>query len=211
VSEHVVVPGSRDVRGSLDEPDGIDPAACVVACPPHPRLGGSRSDRRLTAVADALVDRGIACLRFDYGEWDDGRGELRDTRAALEWGGGRYDSTALFGYSFGGCLALVAAADVADGDGTQLAAVSALAPAPRIGDGPDAVDAVAAVARIDCPGQAVYGSRDDTVDSDHLLERARERGFSVTELAADHHFVGQADRTAGLVAEFLAGPISPSS
>jgi alpha/beta superfamily hydrolase len=195
------------VRGSLDEPDGAESTACVVACPPHPQLGGSRSDRRLTAVADALTDRETACLRFDYGEWDGGRGELRDALAALEWASERYDAAALFGYSFGGCLALVAAADGADGDGTPPAAVSALAPAPRVGDGPDAVDAVAAVDRIDCPGQVVYGRRDDTVDARPVVERARDRGFAVAELAADHHFVGQAEKAAGLVADFFEGRV----
>ncbi len=214
----MIVPGPRDVRGSLDEPDDADPTACVVACPPHPEMGGSRSDRRLAAVADALTDRSIACLRFDYGEWDEGRGELRDATAAFGWAAERYDRVGLFGYSFGGCLALVAAAERGDpatdrvdagtdgadaGDGP--AAVSALAPAPRVGDGPDAVDAVAAIERIDCPGQVVSGSRDDTVDAAAVVERARERGFAVTELAADHHFVGQADAVAAVVADFL-GP-----
>ncbi|WP_436929137.1 alpha/beta hydrolase [Halosimplex halobium] len=213
MSEPVIVPGSRDVRGSLDEPDGADPSGCVVACPPHPEMGGTRSNRRLTAVADALTTRGIACLRFDYGEWDEGPGELRDTVAALDWAAERYDSVGLFGYSFGGCLALVAAAgrfeptdtEPTDTEPTEpaLAAVSALAPAPRVGDGPEAIDAVAAVERVDCPGQVVYGSRDDTVDTATLVERARERGFAVTELAADHHFVGQTDAVADAVADFL--------
>ncbi|QLH78245.1 alpha/beta hydrolase [Halosimplex rubrum] len=207
MSEPVVVPGGRDVRGSLDEPDGTDPTACVVACPPHPQLGGSRSDRRLTAVADALTDRGIAALRFDYGEWGGGPGELRDIGGALDWADERYDAVGLFGYSFGGCLAFAAAADGTDDDGASPAAVSALAPAPRVGDGADAVDAVAAVERIDCPGQVVYGSRDGTVDARPIVERARERGFSVTELAADHHFVGQTETVAQVVADFLAGRV----
>jgi alpha/beta superfamily hydrolase len=196
------------VRGSLDEPNGgAEPTACVVACPPHPQLGGSRSDRRLTAVAEALTDRGIACLRFDYGEWAEGHGELRDTRTALDWTSDRYDAIAIFGYSFGGCLALVAAADRTEDDVGSLAAVSALAPAPRVGDGPDAVDAVAAVERIDCPGQVVYGSRDDTVAARAVVDPARGRGFAVTELAADHHFVGQAEKAAGLVADFFEGRV----
>ena len=202
VSQSVAIPGRRDVRGSLDEPAGTDPTACVVACPPHPRMGGSRSDRRLTAVADALADRGLACLRFDYGEWDEGRGELRDTRAALDWAGERYDDTALFGYSFSGCLALVAAAGQRTDAGPEVAAVSALAPPARIGGD---VDAVAAVGGIDCPGQVVYGSRDETADTAPVVERARERGFAVTELAADHHFVGQAEKAARVVADFFEG------
>ena len=206
-----MIPGHRDVRGSLDEPTDADPTACVVACPPHPQMGGSRSDRRLTAVADALTDRGVACLRFDYGEWDDGRGELRDTRSAVEWAAERYGTVGLSGYSFGGCLALVAAAAPENRESVDstspLAAVSALAPAARIGDGPDAIDAVAAVDRIDCPGQVVHGSRDDTVDWAPVVERARERGFTVTELAADHHFVGQAEKAARVVADFFEGRV----
>jgi alpha/beta superfamily hydrolase len=202
VTDPVVVPGARDVRGSIDAPDTANAPTetCVVACPPHPRLGGSRSDGRLTAVADALTERGIACLRFDYGPWDEGPGELADVRNALEWARDEYETVGLFGYSFGGCLALVAAGEGVT-DGADLAAVSALAPAARIDDD---IDAVAAVDRIDCPGQVVYGERDDTVDWRPVVERCEARGFAVTALAADHHFVGQAEKAAGEVGDFLA-------
>lgn len=198
MSEPVVPPGARDVRGTLDTPGGQaegDPSACVVACPPHPQFGGSRSDQRLTAVANALTERGIACLRFDYGAWDEGTGELRDTQRCVDWARERYDAVALVGYSFGGCLALVAAADEDD-----LGAVSALAPAPRIDE---EIDAVAAIEAITCPGQVVYGERDETVEWGPVVERAKACGFAVTELAADHHFVGQADAVADAVAPFL--------
>ncbi|MFB6138854.1 MAG: alpha/beta hydrolase [Halosimplex sp.] len=203
MSDAIVVPGARDVRGSLDEPDPDDAprGACVIACPPHPQLGGSRSDRRLTAVADALTGRGIACLRFDYGPWDEGRGELADVRNALAWAREEYERVASFGYSFGGCLALVAAAEEASVE-RPLAAVSALAPAARVGDG---VDAVAAIDEIACPGQVVYGERDETADWRPVVERAEARGFAVTALAADHHFVGQAGKAAAAVEEFFAG------
>ncbi len=192
-----MVPGARDVRGSLDAPEATD--SCVVACPPHPQMGGSRSNPRLTAVGDALVERGVAYLRFDYGPWDEGTGELRDVANALDWARERYESVGLFGYSFGGCLALVAAADAPD-----LAAVSALAPAARIGDDLDAVAAIDAVA---CPGQVVYGERDDTVDWQPVVDRATERGFEVAAMAADHHFVGQSDDVAAAVSEFLAARV----
>jgi len=62
-----VVPGARDVRASLNRADGDGRAdACIVACPPHPRAGGSRSDPRLRAVAAAFRDRGVDRLRVDY-------------------------------------------------------------------------------------------------------------------------------------------------
>lgn len=198
MSEPIVLPSARDVRGSLDTPDGEreeGTRACVVACPPHPQFGGSRSDQRLTAVADALTERGIACLRFDYGPWDEGAGELQDTQRCVDWARERYDAVGLVGYSFGGCLALVAAAEDDD-----LGAVSALAPALQIDE---EIGSVAAIEAITCPGQVVYGERDETVEWQPVVERAEARGFAVTELAADHHFVGQADSVADAVAPFL--------
>lgn len=190
----VVVPGARDVRGTLDGPES---EACVVACPPHPQLGGTRSDRRLTAVADALADRGIATLRFDYGEWDDGRGERADITNALSWARERYDRIGLFGYSFGAFNALLVAAEI-----EYLVGVSVLAPDEK---------AVDALADITAPLQVLYGVRDTTVDWKPVVERARELNdagrdppIELIECSADHHFVGQDEKVAGHVSEFLA-------
>jgi alpha/beta superfamily hydrolase len=185
--------------GGADTPDKSDTHhtdACVVACPPHPEYGGRRSDRRLRAVADALVDRGVACLRFDYGPWDEGRGERRDAENALDWAGERYDRVGLFGYSFGGAVALVVAADR-----TDLEAVAALAPAPGL---PDGSDAAAALDRIGAPTLLVYGERDDTVEWERVVERARAAGHAVEAVPADHHFVGQSDVVADAISPFLA-------
>jgi len=77
----VLIPGTRDVRGTVDGPD--DPDTIVVACPPHPQHGGSRTDARLQAVGEALASRGVGCLRIDYGPWDEGKGEQLDARNAL--------------------------------------------------------------------------------------------------------------------------------
>lgn len=191
MSESVIVPSDRDVRGTVDNPDSD---ACVVACPPHPQMGGSRSDKRLQAVSDALD---CACLRFDYGPWDEGRGELADTRAAFAWARTEYSRVGLFGYSFGGCLALVAAARESKA-GRPPIAVGALAPADRISAD---IDAVAAIDDIDCPIGVVYGTRDTTVDADAVAERIRERGGTVESLGADHFFVGQTANVAGIIAE----------
>lgn len=195
MSESVVIPSDRDVRGNLDSPDSD---ACVVACPPHPQMGGNRSDPRLQAVSDALE---CACLRFDYGAWDEGPGELADTRDAYAWARQRYDSVALFGYSFGGCLAVVAAARESE-TGTAPFAVAALAPADRITDD---IDAVAAIEDIDCPIAVVYGERDTTVDAAAVAEAVEKRGGTVEVMSADHHFVGQATKVGERIGEFFAG------
>jgi len=192
------LPGTRDVRATLDGDE--DASACVVACPPHPRMGGDRTDTRLRAVSDALGDRGLACLRVDYGPWDEGRGEVTDVRTALSWTRERYDRVGLFGYSFGGSVALLAAgAAFADDASETPDAVSVLAPAATI----EGLDAAGAVADIDCPLQAVSGERDDTVDSLPIAERVRERGGAVEMLGADHFYVGQHERVGDLVAAFL--------
>jgi alpha/beta superfamily hydrolase len=193
----VPIPGGREVVATLNEPDsGAD--AVVVACPPHPQFGGTRSDRRLVAVGEALAGRGVACLRFDYGEWDEGRGEREDAWSALRWAADGFDRVGLFGFSFGAGVALLAAASTDVG----LGAVSVLAPAARLADAD--LDAVATLDALDVPVQVVYGSRDDTVDWKPVVERARERGDSVVEFSADHFFVGQDAKVAKTVAAFLA-------
>lgn len=192
-SEEIIVPGARDVRATLDTPDAD---ACVVACPPHPQMGGRRTDLRLRAVSDAID---FACLRFDYGPWDNGAGELADARNALDCMRNRYDRVGLFGYSFGGCIGLLASARESV-DGSPPVAVSTLAPADRI---TPELDAVAELKDVTCPVQVIYGHRDDTVDWEPVVEHAREFDHAVESLPADHHFVGQADKVGARVADFL--------
>ncbi|WP_435346210.1 alpha/beta hydrolase [Haloarchaeobius sp. HRN-SO-5] len=199
-AEPVLVPGGRDVSASLDEA-ATDADACVVACPPHPQYRGHRGDERLVAVSEAVTDAGVDCLRIDYGEWDEGYGELEDVRNAVRWAADRYDRVALFGFSFGATLSLVAAATVDE----SLAAVSVLAPTDRIA--PD-LDAVAALDDVPCPVQICYGERDDTVNWEPVVEHARELGFDVHPVGADHHFVGQAEKVAALVGSFLERHLS---
>jgi len=184
--------GERDLQASLDGGDG---RAVVVACPPHPQAGGDRSDSRLQAVSDSLPG-GVDCLRFDYGPYDGGRAEQDDVRTAFAWARHRYDRAALFGFSFGGAVALAAMAEV----DTQPAAVSVLAPAVgTVGE-----RALTGLDHLTCPVQVVYGERDDTADWQPAVERARERGHTVEAVAGDHFFIGQRARVGERIADFLA-------
>jgi len=192
MADSVVVPGSRDVRASLDTGSAD---RCVVACPPHPQFGGTRSDRRLRAVGEVLADREIACLRFDYGPWDNGYGELDDAMSAVDYATERFDRVGLFGYSFGGTIALLAAAR------NRVGCVSALAPGGRLADD---LDPIAALDAISIPVQVVYGERDTTVDWQPVVERAADHKFVVQSMGADHHFVGQQAKIAEHVADFQA-------
>jgi len=194
MGDTVRIPGGRRVTATLDRPDS---ETVVVACPPHPQHGGMRSDTRLRAVSDALAPD-VGCLRFDYGPWDEGRGERVDAENALAWASERVDSVGLFGYSFGAAVALCAAAEL--DDATEPAVTSVLAPPAAL---TEHLDAVTALDAIDRPVQVVVGERDDTVDWKPVAECAAELGLTVERLPADHHFVGQSERIAETVGPFL--------
>ena len=126
MTQPVLVPGRRDVRGTLVRASNVPDAAAnsvIVACPPHPKDGGSRHDQRLRVISDAVTAEGSDCLRIDYGEWDDGA--LKDSRNAIRWAADRYEHVGVVGYSIGGAIALLAAANF----DRPLDGVATLAPA----------------------------------------------------------------------------------
>ena len=210
MSDTVLIPGGRDVRATLDTAasaeSGGDSAsaprtdAIVVACPPHPQQRGHRGDERLVAVSDALTDRGVDCLRFDYGDWDEGYGETTDADAAVGWALDRYDRVGLFGFSFGGTVALVAAASR-----PELAGVCALAPTARLNSDVDAVAALGDLAERGTPTRILYATRDSTADWKPVVERAEELGIETVAFESDHFFVGQSGKVSESAAAFL-GP-----
>ena len=237
VSDTVLVPGGRDVRATLDvaettTSDDGSPAvnatnAVVVACPPHPQHRGHRGDERLVAVSDALTSLGIDCLRFDYGPWDEGYGECADADNAVGWALGRYDRVGLFGFSFGGTVALVTAAAR-----PAVAAVCALAPTARLNPEADATDALADLAvrasrtadesnagdgartgpstgdnagtgASGPPVTVVYATRDSTADWEPVVDRAEALGIRAVPIESDHFLIGRASEVAETVADAL--------
>ena len=214
MTDTVLIPGGRDVRASLDTAasdgaagdgarggtgDASRADAVVVACPPHPQQRGHRGDERLVAVSDALTERGIDCLRFDYGDWDEGYGETTDADAAIGWALDRYDRVGLFGFSFGGTVALVAAASR-----PELAGVCALAPTARLNPDVDAVAALDDLVALGVPVRVLYATRDSTADWEPLVDRARELGIEAVAFESDHFFVGQSRKVGESAASFLA-------
>lgn len=201
MSERLRLPGPRDVRATLD---GDDDERVVLACPPHPQYGGDRRDSRLRALVDALGDRDIDCLRFDYGPWDEGEGETTDALTGLAWCREQYDTVGLAGYSFGAGVALHATANATP----QPDAVSVLAPPATL---PSGASVAALLDDIDAPVQVVYGERDDTVDWQPVVDAARARAEDgdaprtvVSAAPADHFFVGQQSHVADRIGTFFA-------
>ncbi|WP_418285886.1 CocE/NonD family hydrolase [Halorubrum sp. DTA46] len=200
MTDTVLIPGGRDVRASLDTAasDGDRADAVVVACPPHPQQRGHRGDERLAAVSDALTARGVDCLRFDYGDWDEGYGESTDADAAVSWAAERYERVGLFGFSFGGTIALVTAASR-----PGLAGVCALAPTARLNPDVDAVAALDDIVALGVPARVLYAARDTTAEWRPVVDRAEALGVGTTEFGSDHFFVGQAGDVGAAAAEFL--------
>ncbi len=93
-----------------DEP----PAFAALVCHPHPLYGGTMHNKVVHRVAATLHERGGGVLRFNFrgagrsaGRFDQGRGEVEDARAALEWLGARFPGAQLLvaGFSFGAAVA----------------------------------------------------------------------------------------------------------
>ena len=110
-------------HGSLEAivraPDA--PLAAAVVCHPHPLGGGTMNNNVVYRLAKALVDGGVAALRFNFrgvgastGTHDNGLGEEEDARAALDWLHAWRPELPLWmtGFSFGARVGLsVGAAD----------------------------------------------------------------------------------------------------
>ena len=111
------MPASRGVTQdgllAAGAPGGM--RAAVVLGHPHPQFGGTMHTKGVYHTAKGLARIGCAVLRFNFrgvgkseGIWDEGRGELDDFRAALDFMAGRFRGVPLWagGMSFGSWVGL---------------------------------------------------------------------------------------------------------
>ncbi|HZQ19419.1 MAG TPA: alpha/beta fold hydrolase [Terriglobales bacterium] len=90
----------------------------AVVCHPHPLFGGTMHNKVVFHAMKVLNSFGFPVLRFNFrgtglsgGEHDQGRGEIDDVRAALEWLDREFHLPLIFaGFSFGAAVGLAAAA-----------------------------------------------------------------------------------------------------
>ena len=92
-----------------------EPRAAAVVCHPHPLQGGTMHNHVTYRIADAFRKAGVSTLRFNFrgvgrssGAYDDGRGEVDDARAALDYLQRQQPGVPLLiaGFSFGSRVAL---------------------------------------------------------------------------------------------------------
>ena len=114
------IPGpAGPLEALLDLPAG-SPRVGVVFAHPLPIKGGTMHTKIVFQSAKALNRIGCAVLRFNFrgvgrsaGTWDNGRGEMDDYRAAVDFLSGRYPDLEMWaaGFSFGSYIAMTSGAD----------------------------------------------------------------------------------------------------
>jgi alpha/beta superfamily hydrolase len=114
------IPGAvGQLEALLDLPEG-PPRRAVVFAHPLPIKGGTMHTKVVFQAAKALTRIGCVVLRFNFrgvgrsaGTWDNGRGEMDDYRAAVDFVSARYPELELWaaGFSFGSYIAMTAGAD----------------------------------------------------------------------------------------------------
>ena len=99
----------------LKEPPGGAHSGVALVLHPHPLGGGTMHNKVVFRAASALNDAGLIVLRMNFrgvgqstGEHDEGRGELEDVRASLEYVATTYagEPLTLCGFSFGARVGL---------------------------------------------------------------------------------------------------------
>jgi alpha/beta superfamily hydrolase len=108
------IPGpSGPLEVLIDKPHG-QPRAVVVFAHPLPTQGGTMHTKVVYQGAKALKRIGCVVLRFNFrgvgrsaGTWDEGRGEMDDFRAALDYAAAHYPGLEIWaaGFSFGSYVA----------------------------------------------------------------------------------------------------------
>jgi alpha/beta superfamily hydrolase len=108
------------IEALMDAPAG-DAIGMAVVCHPHPQHGGTMHNKVVHTVAREFARCGYTALRFNFrgtegseGAFDNGRGELEDALAAIEWLRDQCGSGPLWlaGFSFGAAIAIRAAVNV---------------------------------------------------------------------------------------------------
>lgn len=99
----------------LKEPRGLEHRGVALVLHPHPLGGGTMHNKVVFRAASALNEAGLTTLRINFrgvgqstGEHDEGRGELEDVRAGLDYLAEHYrnQTITLAGFSFGARVGL---------------------------------------------------------------------------------------------------------
>jgi alpha/beta superfamily hydrolase len=147
---------------------GTERRGFAVVAHPNPPEGGSMHNKVVTMCARAVTESGLAAVRFNFrgvgasaGEFDNGRGEVLDMLAVVQWAMQQRpaDEVWLAGFSFGSWVALMVA--------RQVPVRQMISIAPPVGRRD-----FAGVLPPPCPWLLVQGEADEIVDAAAVLDWA---------------------------------------
>jgi|Deesub1362A_J573_1020465.scaffolds.fasta_scaffold03207_2 hypothetical protein len=161
---------------------------CVIMCPPHPLMGGSRYDIRLKRIANTLEEIGVSSLRMDYrSEFSGGTGEIEDMREVIEFSKEKWNKIVVLGYSFGAVVA-------SHSNETQIL----MSPLPEIDDIKLRVDGVE-------EKYVIFGMKDEFVNVEELEEllKSGRNVKRIVKLETDHFYTGALQELVETVVSFI--------
>ncbi len=149
----------------LEAPQGTNIVGCAAVCHPHPLHGGTLQNKVAHTLARSFIGQGFIALRFNFrgvndseGTFDDGRGELEDVYAAMDFLSAGYPDLPLWisGFSFGAAMAVHAA--------TARKPAGLVSIAPAISQFTTTL-----MPQPDCPWLILQGDQDELVDVDETI------------------------------------------
>ncbi len=176
----------------ITQSDPAVPALNITAviCHPHPQFSGTMNNKVVTTLMQICRDLGMSSIRFNFrgvgqsaGTYGEGAGELQDCLAVIDWVKQHQPNNALLlaGFSFGGCIAMQAAA--------QANPIGLITIAPPV----EKMNAIA-IPPINCPWIMVQGEKDTVVPPHTVYQFVAKRAENITLLRlpeAEHFFHGQ--------------------
>jgi alpha/beta superfamily hydrolase len=198
------IPGpAGPLEALVDRPQG-PPRAVVAFAHPLPTHGGTMHTKVVFQGAKALTRIGCLVLRFNFrgvgrsaGQWDNGRGERDDYRAALDFLATEYPEVEIWaaGFSFGSYIAMTCGAE-----DDRVCALIGIAPPVNRYD-------YAAVKRSTRPKFIIHGERDELIPLKAVREfygQLQEPRELVEIDRANHLFDGQAAEVGDALEELLS-------
>ncbi len=158
------------LEGLLEAEDESGIVACAVVCHPHPLHGGTMHNKVVHMLARSFVGQGFVTLRFNFrgvnesaGRFDDGKGEIEDVLAAMNYLEAKYPDLPVWlaGFSFGAAISLLAALE------REPAGLISIAPA--VSRLPQRLSA-----QPRCPWLILQGDQDELVDVDETIAWVNE-------------------------------------